>query len=239
MTKILHTGIYSEKGKHIITQMRKMMHSGYYHVSKADKRAASSEYAEIACEPDGEIVFRTICGSYPWNQPSYFKCDSLEKQYDWLAWRLKLCIFKELETSVDHDYAHKGWKRDNTTASIWLSTADTTITISDVYCLYDILKNRKNIERKYKIEQIDELKGVQRDPFLTQLEVNRREEAKRINDEYAAKIRSLENESYTKSNEAADAVRKEYRKRIEESKAELKQKLAELDEMINATVAAA
>ena len=100
--------------------------------------------------------------------------------------------------------------------------------------------DRKNISRRYPEGLVEKLIGVENDPFLTEMEVKRREEIKLITDEFAAKIKDNDWNSYTSSireryNKDAGELAKKYRELSEATIAQLKVERAKKIEEVNAT----
>ena len=157
--------------------------------------------------------------SYGYIWRSYFdKGHSNPELASWIACRIKQYVYKYLAYAL-HDTDLELWSRDNAAEVEWFRLKDyickedfpglddsTTKlpTITELMYMYDSLGgHKKRCESKqYNKKMIAELVGEEADPFMTEMEVNRRKEladlkaeenriSSEIYDEYKEKIREL------------------------------------------------
>lgn len=242
LCETLHTGLYSTRAKEILSCLIRLMHCDYqFNPSKFDFNAA--KYSKVEFAPNGEVVITYDRHRGDLWRCSYRKCANFNDQTGWIAWRLKLTIFKELDRQRDEK--HDGWDRKNSNVSKWMTNYlpdehdAKPITIREVYMVYDILRSRKRIENKYSKKELEEMIGAERDPFITQAEVTRRTEIERINKELEKKINDLRQELWRKQREANDALSKEYQKFMDEATYAANAEIESLNQSTNELMALA
>lgn len=221
----VHTTIYSKSAADIIAAALKYVGTGLCYTGKSASRTACK--AKIDKHPNGEMLVT-------WNDNdistyrlvSYIRDKNDINARKWLAWQIKDTIHKEFERECADD-KHRLWKRDNKQVSKYLTEkAGHDITIQEAYCIYDILMDRKNVDKRFPKKLIEDFRGTENDPFKTEMEVQRRNEIKLITDEYQKKIDNANvNSYYTDIRKQMDAEIAEIRKRYE---AESKKLMAEL-----------
>jgi len=138
-----------------------------------------------------------------------------KKIKEWLAIMLKEAVFAALHTAADKKYpiysdydkrakwVDEAWSRDNFTSvsefsdkyvnfdKVQNDNPDDDVTIADLYCFYDKLLNRKRLLKSYTRKQVARIIGVERDPFVTELENIRREETAKLKANHEATMNSL------------------------------------------------
>jgi len=206
-----HTTLYSDKAYALLKAFVYNIEEGYCCGSRARRKLQNSKLERT---DDGEIVFNVTRndGYYSYGRTIWKKCghDGI-KVRDELAWMLKCMVIQFAKDA--------GWTRGNltdiSTCFTRFKSYDTEtktddirrlvndVTINDVYCVYEILRNRKNIEAKYGQEMIDKWRGAQFDPVRTEMEKAKREQL--------AEFDRLENAEKLKASNSRDADIREFR----------------------------
>ena len=227
----IHTTTYSDEAAAVISTALQAVGNRYVTNNSCNCRYTAL-HANVCKSPNGEILVNFDSLNISSHRlVSYVKNNSDVVARRWLAWQIKDVI----KASADI------WKRNNTkNATALLQFARADISVQEAYCVYDILMDRKNISRRYPEGLVEKLIGVENDPFLTEMEVKRREEIKLITDEFAAKIKDNDWNSYTSSireryNKEAGELAKKYRELSEATIAQLKVERAKKIEEVNAT----
>ena len=227
----IHTTTYSDAAAAIISAALQAVGNRYVTNNSGNCRRTAL-HANVCKSPNGEILVNFDSSNISnYRLVSYVKNNSDVVARRWLAWQIKDVI----KASADI------WKRNNTkNATVLSQFAKADISVQEAYCVYDILMDRKNISRRYPEGVVEKLIGVENDPFLTEMEVKRREEIKLITDEFAAKIKDNDWNSYTSSireryNKEAGELAMKYRELSESTIAQLKVERAKKIEEVNAT----
>lgn len=182
--RVLHTGLFSNDAKEIFESFFREARKN------ADSRRLSKAFGRVAVgiAPDGEVllilalcdgfdIYRNRCYSY-----SFWDLTTAEKSKIWIARRMKEHVIAAMRTDAV-------WNRGNSTVIAALNAS-----VSSIYLIYDILLNRVKLERKYDADTYKRIVGTQRDPLLTEMEMNRRAEIVRIDREYEEAKRRAANE---------------------------------------------
>lgn len=228
--RIFHTTLYSDIAWALMNSFQYNMNNNHYCGSRANGKLADST---LKRGDDGEVIFELEVreGYRSWNRTIWRKCRlDDQKIRDELAWLIKCMV---------HAYAGKDhWSRADITDidSCFTRFYDSYgnqaekaevinnlkgLTVQDVYCLYEILRNRKNLESKYDPALIAKLRGAQFDPVRTELEKAKREqlaEFDRLEGEALTKIRvdcdrqidELKKKLWAEREEKSAACRAEY-----------------------------
>lgn len=215
MSTTIHTGFYSDDAFKLFTKFFKESDAGRF----GRRASRTADVTTVIQEPDGETVL-----SYDYSSRSVYskKHGDVGEILDWIGWMMKCSTHEELGRKGDSK--HEAWKRDNhhyvveclsTRSNVDDAAFDCKVTIADVYYVYDALKNRKNIDKKYSAELVEKWRGKQRDPIATEAERARREEVAKLTKDYDAKIANCSWEGYTYSwrasgSEAASELKAAY-----------------------------
>ena len=227
----IHTNMYSDEAVAVISAALTAVGNNYAPNSSSTCKHTALK-ANVCKSPNGEILVNfdnSVISSY--RLVSYVKNNNDAVARKWLAWQIKDVIKASAAL----------WKRHNTKNATALSQfAKADISVQKAYCVYDILMDRKNISRRYPDGLVEKLIGVENDPFLTEMEVKRREEIKLITEEFAAKIKDNDWNSYTSAlreryNKEAGELAKKFRELSEATIAQLKVERAKKIEEVNAT----
>ena len=123
----------------------------------------------------------------------------------WLAHNLKQYVIKHF--GWDKDYTKANWKRNCTgkfiTVSIPPFGADKvdpimdhskgrteSITISDIYCIYEILKDRKNLNKRFGNDRYKEVVGYPANPLIAEMNKARADAITAAVAEYDAAVKA-------------------------------------------------
>lgn len=243
--RIIHTNLYSDSA---FTLMRAVHDAlAYGNFRRADARNA--DYCSIVRAPDNEI---TIEVESSWRRNIFKRFEHNDQEVlNYFAWTTKELIRKYCSKFSVNINFKTVWKRDAkrydiVDDSLMLNEASRgKFNISDIYMFYELLRNRRFVDRKYKAKALAEMRGEQRDPISTEQERIRREEEKTIRDKYAALIHdnthdawgsTLNKQMQEESRKASERITAKYKKLSEEKiaalVAERDQKLAELNETL-------
>ena len=227
----IHTTTYSDEAAAVISAALQAVGNRYVTNNSGNCRHTALN-ANVCKSPNGEILVNFDSSNISsYRLVSYVKNNSDVVARRWLAWQIKDVI----KASADI------WKRNNTkNATVLSQFAKADISVQEAYCVYDILMDRKNISRRYPEGVVEKLIGVENDPFLTEMEVKRRDEIKLITDEFAAKIKDNDWNSYTSAlreryNKETVKLAKKFRELSEATIAQLKVERAKKIEEVNAT----
>lgn len=205
--RILHTGLFSANAAEIFKNFFKYSHDAAS--TRRLRRAFSRLKVDIA--PDGEVLIATVlAGGKDKNGnacygTSFWDHTTAEKSKVWIAVRMKQHV-------IEIARSDGAWRRNNDALVKGLAP-DLAVTVSEFYLIYDVLLNRSKLEKKYDADTYARVIGTKRDPLIAQMEINRRAEVERINEEFklakkaaADKRRRLYDEYYTKlrADEAAE-----------------------------------
>jgi hypothetical protein len=180
---IFHTTLYSDKAYALIEAFIYNMNDGF----KCGSRASGKLYnSTLKRTDDGEVVFEVTQydGYRSYNRTIWRKCKhDPAKVRDELAWLLKCMV---------RNYAGPAhWNRNDVTDISACFTRFTSynesrkievrelmkdVTVQDIYCVYELMRARKNLEQKYSAEMIEKWRGAQFDPVRTELEKAKREQ---------------------------------------------------------------
>lgn len=228
--RTFHTTLYSDIAWALMKSFQYNMSYNHYCGSRAGGKLGDST---LKRGDDGEVIFELEVreGYRSWNRTIWRKCRlDDQKIRDELAWLIKCMV---------HAYAGKDhWSRaddynlDGCFARFYDTYGDRAekeevlrnvkgLTVRDVYCIYEILRNRKNLESKYDPALITKLRGAQFDPVRTELEKAKREqmaEFDRLEQEALSKIRmecerqidELKKKLWAERDEKSAACRAEY-----------------------------
>ena len=197
----IHLGFYSTSAEKII---KSLLDKAQVSLSGAKNtvKIKGMKHLELIRADDNELVFNCRSDS-SWRHESTWCGMSENDILNHIAWTLK-CQVIDLLRKDGHS---EEWNR-NSTATVQIG--ENIIAVAAFYCIYDNLRRRRNSDRRYPKELVDELRGQPLDPILTEMKIAQREELKRIDDELQMKLTSLDNEFYEAKNHAIDELRKKY-----------------------------
>lgn len=241
---VYHTRLYSDKAEQIFTKLYSEMANCKY----GGRCAKNATDAKCVREVDNEVVIKV---DSHYTRLVYDRKSSDEKLLQWLGWMIKQAAYKYFRTR--HLEPEDVWKRDSDTIIPEFSSYnsqtkidyDIAITVADLYCIYEILSGRKNIERKYNKDLVNSIRGHQRDPLSTEVESTRRQEVASVEKQYKSIIGDCNTDSYryvslnsSTVTSAQKELRTEYDKLIHEFNRKVEAMEQELSTKWNAKAAA-
>lgn len=245
---VVHTGFFTLEMQDLFKDLIENTEQGRCCGSRAGKKMRC---ATVFINPDGEIVFNLKRDNggwryrdYNWNRTIWQKCKlDAQKIREEIAWILKIMVHAYLDKNFAGEGCKMHWRRDDSTdlGSLFTSFSSTCtsshrtapLTVSDAYCIYEILRGRSGIERKYTAATIQRWRGEQRDPIMTEMEVARREQIEVLKKEAVDLENQLIRERDRAISDSDDKIRAEYKLKIEKVRSEMEQKVKELDEQLN------
>lgn len=191
--KVIHTGLYGERAFKILDAVKNAYASGSWYTNSY----AQFKSSIVSRAPDNEIVFLRNRNIY--NELAYsIWRKSNNEALKWIGLALK---------SYVRDHNHEIlWKRtSDDRAKIAFYELDAKgnkprnaeqqsliVSVDEVYYIYDKLLQRQKLDRKYDKKLIDELTGTPNDPISTEIEIARREELKKCDEQLHLDLNEIE-----------------------------------------------
>lgn len=233
--RIIHTGLFSENAKHLLQGL-----FNYIDNYKPRRVAVTARRCEIIMNPDNEIILQCKLRdrySYSRSEMIYSIWDrnpgNDQKPREWIAVMLKKHVIEQCGSDGV-------WRRDNDAREVpeleIKNARGLTIfspTVAEAYYVYDVLLNRKKIEKRFSEATIKRMHGIQKDPIATEMEIARREEEKRLKDETEQKLRDLEDEKLNKISAYRQQLDAEYLILKQKARMKLEEDLANLEKIAN------
>lgn len=242
--KIIRTEMFTPKTEHILNKMLEYMSSKW----GSTQMTRNGDNAKIVKDVNGEITIEVKDrGSWYCSANAYCGRDvnSIKK---WFACTLKNIVYRAARYDSKlkfGDYNENGrrskanfWARGNTKLIFnEFSDNNFTVSIADIYCVFDKLLNRKSFDKKWKKNMLKEIIGEELDPAATELARTIRDEKARIKKELEDDIKQLEKEY---SDELYN-VRQTLTAKLDKDKADRRAKynadIAELENALNFSIA--
>ena len=233
--RIIHTGLFSENAKHLLQGL-----FNYIDDNKPRRVAVTARRCEIIMNPDNEIVLQCKLR----DRYSCYRSERIysiwdrnpgndQKPREWIAVMLKKHVIEQCGSGGV-------WRRDKDAREVpeleIKNEQGLTVfspTVAEAYYVYDVLFNRKKIEKHFTEATIKRMHGIQKDPIATEMEIARREEVKRLKAENEQKLRDLENEKLNKISAYRQQLDAEYKILKDEAKKKLEEDLANLEKIAN------
>lgn len=228
-TRPIHTSTYTAISQHILEKL----HYNLDYNWGSNQMSRNCRVSTVERQPDGEVTW-TIKGdgySNSYYRSAFSKCANDKEVREWICAYLKGFCMRWWKRNGYND--NKNWARDNDAPFLPFSTPEVTITVKDIYCLYEQLLNRKSFDKRWGHDMVERIIGAQRDPIMTEMEVARREEVANIETEYADKIKKLDNDRYREIERMREEIAAKYRKLQEDLAAEKANKIRELNESLS------
>lgn len=231
----VYLGVHSDRANQIIAGLFNYYRDTYDKVTAKQRR--NMTVGKIIVEPDGEVCLQINNNHHSYYGTIYYtysgKDDILR---GWVANSLKDYVRQKLRTVDSNGNKIDSWnRRNNTVVTGLVDTNNAQPTVTEIYALYELLKRRKNAENRYDKTLIETLKGVKRDPFMTELEIARREEIKRIEKEFETKKSEVEKQYHDECNDAYNR----YVQNIKKLEEEFANKKSSINESMSAMTVAA
>lgn len=231
--RIIHTGLFSENAKHLLQGL-----FNYIDDNKPRRVAVTARRCEIIMNPDNEVILQCKLR----DRYSYYRSEMIcsiwdrnpgndQKPREWIAVMLKKHVIEQCGSDGV-------WRRDNDAREVpeleIKNEQGLTVfspTVAEAYYVYDVLLNRKKIEKRFSEATIKRMHGIQKDPIATEMEIARREEVKRLKAENEQKLRDLEDEKFSKISAYRQQLDLEYKILKDEAKKKLEEDLANLEKI--------
>ena len=253
----IRTGFYSDTALAIFEAFADSWRyaAKYYtfHVSKPDRTTFANMV--FSRDPSGEIVIT----SYGTSGTHFNKWRNNDEACDWIAWHLKCVTYKGFERAGDKkhdnwdrsniavaDTIDSAFKRLANSLGIrtekdrfelhmrenvrGISIPYFDVTVKHVYAMYDVLRRRKNIERKYDEAFLSAIIGTEADPFTTEQETIRRETIAQLQADLKSEKARLNKERDDVKYKEVVRIDAEYNQKVLDAEDETQRKINELNE---------
>lgn len=233
-----HTNMYSDAAFNFFKMMKQKMTCA----SSRNLGYNTASYMNISREPDNEIVISFAGSSSDWYSRDRFRKTAFYKKHteflNWLGWYV-INIVKDMY--ANYDVSEFFWNRSNTkkfkvgvffdaNQMFYGKNSDNLrqcnmmlneLSISDIYLIYDLLRNRKNRIKHYSIEQKSRIIGEPLNPIAAELERARRDEIQSLRAELDLKITDCKKnyeriraEMWDKEKNEIESLRQMYEQKI-------------------------
>ena len=219
MTRTIHTNLYSDSAFDILKAVHNCINSE--HLRRID--GCNADYCTITRAPDNEV---TIEAEYiSWKQNIFRKFQNNDQEIlNYFAWVTKELLRKYCNIN-SYDFKTL-WKRTSIRPDLvsecYGINDNKTINISDVYMFYELLRNRRLVNRKYNSKKLAKMRGEMRDPISTEQERIRREEEKKIMDKYEILLKEQNFEMW------GNKMYTQYRRELEKAQNEIYNKFKKM-----------
>ena len=219
MTRTIHTNLYSDSAFDILKAVHNCIDRE--HLRHIDGRNA--DCCTITRAPDNEV---TIEAEYvSWKQNIFRKFQNNDQEIlNYFAWVTKELLRKYCNIN-SYDFKTL-WKRTSIRPDLvsecYGINDNKTINISDVYMFYELLRNRRLVNRKYNSKKLAKMRGEMRDPISTEQERIRREEEKKIMDKYEILLKEQNFEMW------GNKMYTQYRRELEKAQNEIYNKFKKM-----------
>ena len=191
--RIIYTGLYTNKAKEVLSSVFGQLSDGAWENNPYYDRYWT--FADAMQEVDGEVTIHisTKTGERDyhnkWLENGFAHMHDLEIK-QWMARMVKKIIQMELKD----ESISNGWRRDNTEFETRYLNYNETITIAEVYCIYELLLERNVGITKYDVSVIASVQGSKRQPKEIEAETKKREAVKTVETDYAAQVKAINEE---------------------------------------------
>ena len=191
--RIIHTGMYSVKAKEVLSSVFGQLSDGAWENNPYYDRYW--KFGDVMQEVDGEVTIRISAKTGErdyrgkWIDNGFTGMPNVEVK-KWMARMVKKTMVMELKD----ESISNGWRRDNTEFKTHYLNYHETITVAEVYCIYELLLERNVGITKYDVSVIASVQGSKRQPEEIEAEIKKREAVKAIESTYAAQVRIYNDE---------------------------------------------
>lgn len=217
--RIIHTGLYTKKAKEVLSSVFGQLSDGWGENNPRNDRWW--KFGDVTQEVDGEVTIHISAQTGErdyhgrWIANGFIGISDTDVK-QWMARMVKKTMVMELKD----ESISNGWRRDNTEFETRYLNYHETITVAEVYCIYELLLGRNVGITKYEASVIVSVQGSKRQPEEIEAEAKKREEVhaiesayaeqvkayndeeKKLVDELNAKIKEIKDMYYSKRNEA-------------------------------------
>lgn len=191
--RIIHTGMYSLKAKEVLSSVFGQLSDGWGENNPRNDRWW--KFGDVMQEVDGEVTIHisTKTGEREyhgkWIENGFTGMSDTDVK-QWMARMVKKTIQMELK---DESIANR-WRRDNIDFKTCYLSYNETITVAEVYCIYELLLERNVGITKYDVSVIVSVQGSKRQPEEIEAETKKREAVKIVETDYVAQVKALNEE---------------------------------------------
>ena len=218
----VHTLLYSDFAEKILKALFYNAEHGHYVPYRTSRKLA---FGVLKKAEDGELVIDVDTDHryfYSFNRSIWSKKklqdDLIRKE---LAWLIKQMTQNFVVATCGSGTGKSYWDRKENYDCIKILqmnpeihaklTAEDKLPVKEIYCMYELLNARKNIEAKYGKAVVDKIRGEQYDPVRTELEKARSEQMQL----FAAEKKQKEDEAYSSWQKKLDEVKTKLRSEYE------------------------
>lgn len=190
--KVIRTEMFTPKAEHILNKMLSYMTNKW----GSSQMTRNGDYAKIVKDVNGEITIEINDGRrYYGYSVNAYRGRSVNDIKKWFACTLKNIVYRvaKYDTSLKFGEYNKNGRRSK--ADFWargntklifneFTNMDFTVSIADIYCVFDKLLNRKSFAKNWNKKMLQEIIGEELDPVATELARTIRDEKARLKKEY-------------------------------------------------------
>lgn len=198
--RIIHTSMYTNKAKEVLSSVFGQLSDGWGENNPRNDRWW--KFGDVMQEVDGEVTIhissKTGERDYhnKWIENGFAHMHDLEIK-QWMARMVKKTMVMELKD----ESISNGWRRDNVEFETHYLNYNETITVAEVYCIYELLLDRNVGITKYDVSVMASVQGSKRQPEEIEAETKKREEVKSIESAFAEQIKAFNEEEKKLINE--------------------------------------
>lgn len=191
--RIIHTGMYTKKALEVLNSVFGQLSDGAWENNPYYDRYW--KFGDAMQEVDGEVTIHISAKTGEreyhdkWIENGFAHMHDLEIK-QWMACMVKKTMVMELKD----ESIYNGWRRDNTKFETRYLNYHETITVAEVYCIYELLLERNVGITKYDVSVIASVQGSKRQSEEIEAETKKREEVHVIESAYAEHIKALNEE---------------------------------------------
>jgi hypothetical protein len=251
-TVTIHLGFYTKYSKDILEHFIKTY---MYRQGGIATYTYQYEVCNVEQEPDGEVVLKINTNSWQYTRSSWrSRASNMVSMKQFFVGQFVKCIKKQIIPDIRYyNNELKTIKFDEVESKLWNincheyplkafvvdDTVYSDITISDLKIMWYAMSGSKQIKKKISNELFNKIIGHARDPIQTEMEITRRNELHKLENERNDKNSELYRLEREERRKMEDEIAKKYEHlRIENNKA-YNAKIAELEQMVNACLMSA
>ena len=191
--RVIHTGLYTVKAKEVLSAVFGQISDGWGENNPRNDRWW--KFGDVIQEVDGEVTIHisTKTGERgyngKWQENGFIKMSNIEVK-QWMARMVKKTMVMELN---DEGLTKGAWCRTNDFETHYLNYHE-TITVAEVYCIYELLLGRNVGITKYSASVIVAVQGNKRQPEEIEAEAKKREAISGIKTACAECVKALNEE---------------------------------------------
>lgn len=191
--RVIHTGLYSAKAKEVMDSVFGQLSDGWGENNPRNDRWW--KFGNVMQEVDGEVTIHISAKTgerdyrNKWIENGFAHMHDLEIK-QWMARMVKKTMVMELKD----ESISNGWRRDNTEFETRYLNYHETITVAEVYCIYELLLERNAGLTKYDVSVIASVQGSKKQPEEIEAEIKKRDAVHVIESAYAEHVKAINEE---------------------------------------------